>query len=64
MDKSETVVIQGDTGKVMFTGLDITKLVDLSSVPNKIYTSRYLLDIAEGIFEATQTHEIEVNFNE
>lgn len=61
MDKIETIEIQGDTGKVFFTGLNITKLVDLSSVPNKIYTSPYLMDVAKGIFKPND-HTIEVDF--
>ena len=59
---NESVVIQGDTGKVIITGVDISKKIDLSSMqPNQVYISPYLLDIAKGTF-TPNNYTIEVDF--
>jgi hypothetical protein len=59
---NESVVIQGNTGKVIITGVDISKKIDLSRMqPNQAYISPYVLDIARGTF-TPNNYTIEVDF--
>lgn len=61
---NESIVIQGDTGKIIITGMNVSKMVDLSKYkPGQVYVSPYLANITEGTFTPNNCI-IEVSFNE
>jgi hypothetical protein len=55
---TETIIVQGDTGKVVITGIDLVKRIDLSNLqPNQIYSYPYLVTLKKP-------WEQEVDFND